>query len=216
MRLRLAVVFALIVAGCAAEPVEPDSAPAAAPAPAPTPMPPPTPPPATPPEADSKPELSCVSVGVSKDELPIRWNAFVDAVGFGFKLPEALTASGTVLGLNEFTQYLDASRSAFFAVNVYWDPDSDQVREVTIFGPVSDETTSIALTGTAGAMVFATTSLTPMEAENFLVQRLMTGVETLRPGGFISELVEEDGRAFRFTLAGDGADWSVVGNLPCP
>lgn len=182
----------------------------AAPEPAPTPQPAPTPAPQPP------MELSCQTVGVSVEELPARWNEFIDAVGFGFRLPETLEASGTVLGLNEYTQYLDGTESPLFAVDVFWDPDTGEVREVTIFGPVADERTSVALTGTAGAMIFATTSKSASEAEDFLVEALMAGVDSHEPGGFTSELVEEDGREFRFTLVGDGADWSVVGNLPCP
>ena len=202
-RRRVATILAasLLLAACGGSQEE-----VAAPEPAPTPQPAPKP----------SVELSCQTVGVSVEELPVRWNEFIDAVGFGFRLPETLEASGTVLGLSEYTQYLDGAQSPLFAIDVFWDPGTGEVREVTIFGPVTDESTSVALTGTAGAMIFSTTPKSASAAEGFLVEVLMAGVDSHEPGGFTSELVEEDGREFRFTLVGDAADWSVVGNLPCP
>ena len=182
----------------------------------------PAPAPVTPPAADPQPNtesdirLPCETLGISVGDLPSRWNEFIAEVGLGFELPDPLVATGTVLNLNEYVGYLDDSQTDLFAVNVYWDPDTEQVREITLYGPVLDETTSIALTVTAGAMVYAATSLTSLEAEALLVERLMSEVDEFSPGGFVSGLVEEDGRVFRFSLVADTADWSAVGNLPCP
>jgi hypothetical protein len=176
-----------------------------------------TPPPTSTPEPESNSfETQCATLGIEINDLPARWNAFIDETTLGFGLPESILATGSVLGLNEYTQYLDETESYLFSINVFWHPDSGQVREITISGPVADETTSILLTGSAGAMVYAATSKTVEDAERFLVDDLMAGIKTLEPGGFISELIEEDDRAFRFTLSGGGADWSVVGSRPCP
>jgi hypothetical protein len=65
-------------------------------------------------------------------------------------------------------------------------------------------------------MVYSATEMSVAEAEEFLGDRLMVGINELKPGGFINDLVEEDDRAFRFNVAGSGADWSVVGSKACP
>ena len=219
-RSALVMTVALTLAACGGSAsTTPESAPAATTPPALSPQSNPVPDPSTTPSPVPTPdkdiELSCQTVGVSIAELPARWNQFIDAAGFGFKLPDALTATGSILEFNEYTKYLDASQSLLFSMSVFWDPLTEQVKEVTLFGPVSDETTSVALTGTAGAMVFASTAKSLAEAEDFLVESLMSGVDNLKPGGFIDEKIEEDGLVFRFTLLGDGAEWSVVGTRPC-
>lgn len=169
------------------------------------------------PEQEPEFEFECATLGISIDELPNRWNTYIDQSGSGFKLPESIEATGTILGLSEYVQYLDSRNSALSAISVYWHPKSGQVREVTINGDVA---TSLALTrkltNTAGAMVFSVTTLSLEEAAVFLVDRLMVGINELQPGGFIIDLVEEDDRAFRFNVAGGGADWSAVGSRPCP
>lgn len=169
-------------------------------------------------EADRESTTSCATLGVTVAELPERWNAYIDESGSGFTLPDPISATGTsIFGLSQYTQYLDSTRSALSAINVYWHPSSGQVQEVTIYGDVATSADlTLSLTNTAGAMVFAATEKTLAEAEAFLVNRLMTGVNSLEPGGFIIELVEEDDRAFRFNVAGGGADWSAVGSRPCP
>jgi hypothetical protein len=185
--------------------------------PAPIAEPKPEPEPEPEPEQESEFEFECATLGISIDELPNRWNTYIDQSGSGFKLPELIEATGTILGLSEYVQYLDSRNSALSAITVYWHPKSGQVREVTINGDVA---TSLALTrkltNTAGAMVFSVTTLSLEEAGVFLVDRLMVGINELQPGGFIIDLVEEDDRAFRFNVAGGGADWSAVGSRPCP
>lgn len=204
---------ALVLSACGAEPAA---------QPEPTPVPAPAAPSSEPesaPEPKPKPEFvfECATLGISIDGLPERWNAYVEQSGSGFELPESVEATGTVLGLSEYTQYLDGRRSALSAISVYWHPESGQVREITIYGDVATSSAlTLQLTNTAGAMVYSATGMTFEEAEAFLVNRLMVGIGRLQPGGFIADLVEEDDRVFRFNVAGGGADWSAVGSKPCP
>lgn len=169
-------------------------------------------------QSNQESTTTCATLGVTVAGLPERWNAYIDQSGSGFKLPNPIEESGTsIFGLSQYTQYLDSTRSALSAINVYWHPSSGQVQEITIYGDVATSADlTRRLTNTAGALVFAATGKALAEAEAFLVDRLMTGVNSLEPGGFIIELVEEDDRAFRFNVAGGGADWSAVGSQPCP
>ena len=198
---------ALVLSACGAEPAA---------QPEPTPVPAVSSPK---PEPEPKPEFAfeCATLGISIDGLPERWNAYVEQSGSGFELPESVEATGTVLGLSEYTHYLDGRRSALSAISVYWHPESGQVREITIYGDVAASSAlTLQLTNTAGAMVYSATGMTLEEAEAFLVNRLMVGISRLQPGGFIADLVEEDDRAFRFNVVGGVADWSAVGSKACP
>ena len=166
---------------------------------------------------DPEGNLDCSTLGVSINDLPARWNEYVELSGSGFSLPTLIEPTGDLLGLNQFTQYLDDTESALSAINLYWHPQSQQVREITIYGDVATSADlTLRLTNTAGAMIYSVTDLTVEESERFLVDELMVGVNTLEPGGFVMELVETDTRAFRFNVAGGGADWSAVGFQPCP
>lgn len=206
-RRRAATIFAatLLLSACGSSQGE-----VAAPEPAPT-------IPSTKPAPEPEFTFECHTLGITIDQLPKRWNAYIDESGSGFKLPDAIVANGTSYGVSTYTTYLDTSKSVLSAIVVYWFPESGQVGEVTIKGNVATTAAlTRQLTNTAGAMVYATTTMSFAETEVFLVDRLMVSVNDLGPGGFIIDDVEEDDRAFRFTVAGEGADWSAYGYMTCP
>ena len=211
IRIVAVVVAAVLLSACGAE---------SAAQPEPTPVPAPAVPSSKPePEPKPKPgfKFECATLGTTIDQLPERWNAYIDESGSGFKLPESIEATGTVLGLSKYTQFLDGMQSNLSAISVYWHPESGQVREIIIYGDVAiSSALTLRLIYTAGAMVYSATEMSVAEAEEFLGDRLMVGINELKPGGFINDLVEEDDRAFRFNVAGSGADWSAVGSRSCP
>lgn len=161
-------------------------------------------------------QIECTSLGIVLDELPVLWNKFVDEGGIGYRLPDSIVASGTALGLSEYTQFLDQTLSDSFSISVYWHPESSQVSEIAVFGPVRDTRTSIALTWTAAAMISSVTGKSPAETERFLVDVLMAGMASVAPEGLVSEVVEDENLEFRFTFASGFADWSVAGYRACP
>jgi len=146
------------------------------------------------------------ALDITVDELPAKWNAAVEAYGLGNPLPE--TVEGTDDGVGGLNAFYETDNGNY--VSISWSPETSEVVGIEVGGFTADSNQATSIIANAAAMTHATSTLTPAEAETLIIDDLVgTSLDTATADDLISEIVELDDRAYRFSLAGNSATFSV-------
>lgn len=157
-------------------------------------------------EGDDGEVLDLPGLGVHVDDLSEPWNDAVNAYGAGNQIPAQLAANDDGLPGVEM-MYLELDDALIF---IAWNEASGEVTEVAVDGLVDVEHVAVDLTATAAAMIYATSDRDHADAEDFLVDELMGGIEQHGPEELLIESIEGAGREYGFSWVGNTASWYVT------